>query len=183
MRRKPRFVAVGVVLIMTTGCATTPKVPVLGRTVTVVPGGEEVEVRGELLAVERDRLWVRDEDEMTEVPLSTVRAVRVKRHNHGAGKALQWALLGGVATGGALAGACSSVEGSENCGAVGLIVAGAWLLVGLLAAPSMEASSRLELWRPGPEALRPFARLPQGLPEALRPPTLSPPAEPASDEP
>ncbi len=183
MRRKPRFVAIGVALVLTMGCATTPKVPVFGRTVTVVPEGEEPEVRGELLAVERDRLWVQDEDAVMEVPLSAVREVRVKRHDYGAGKALQWALLGGVATGGALAGACSSVEGAENCGVVGLVVAGAWLLVGALAARSMEASSRLELWHPGPEALQPFARLPQGLPEALRPPTLRFPAEDPPDEP
>lgn len=184
MRRRSRFAAIGVALVMTTGCATTPKVPVFGRAVTVVPGDdEEPEVRGELLAVEEDRLWVRDEDELMEVPLSTVREVRVKQHDFDGGRALQWALLGGVATGGVLAGACSSVEGTENCAVFGLIVAGAWLLVGALAAPSLEASSRLELGHPRPEDLRPFARLPQGLPAALRPPTLHFPAEDPPDEP
>jgi hypothetical protein len=169
---------------MATGCATTPNVPVVGRSVTVVPNsGEEPDVRGELLAVEEDRLWVRDEDELMEVPLSTVREVRVKQHDFDGGRALQWALLGGVATGGALAGACGSVEGTENCGVVGLVVAGAWVLVGALAASSMEASSRLELGHPRPEDLRPFARLPQGLPPALRPPTLRFPTEDPPDEP
>jgi hypothetical protein len=162
---------------MATGCATTPKVPVVGRTVTVVRASEETDVRGELLAVEEDRLWVRNEDELMDVPLPAVREVRVKQHDFDGGRAIKWALLGGVATGGALAGACSSVEGTENCGVFGLIVAGAWLLVGILAAPSLEASSHLEIGLPRPEELRPFARLPQGLPPALRPPTLRFPVE------
>ncbi|MCG6922454.1 MAG: hypothetical protein LJF15_15430 [Acidobacteria bacterium] len=174
MRRRPRVVATALVLALTTGCATSPTVPVFGRSVTVIPDGEGLEVKGELLAVGPDRLWVQDDDELTEVPLPEVREVRVRRHPHGAGAAFRWAALGGLTTGGALAGACSSVEGADNCGVVGLVVLGAWLLVGALAAPSMEASSRLDLWRPTPEALRPFARLPQGLPESLRPPALRP---------
>jgi hypothetical protein len=177
MKRRRRVVATTLVLALTTGCATAPKVPVVGRSVTVVPDGEGPEVKGELLAVGPDRLWVQDEGELTEVPLPEVREVRVRRHPHGAGAAFRWAALGGLATGGAMAGACSTVEGADNCGVVGLVFLGAWLLVGGLAAFSMESSSRLDLWRPTPEALRPFARLPQGLPEGLRLPTLRPPAD------
>jgi hypothetical protein len=177
MRRRPRVVAIAVAFALTTGCATSPKVPVLGRSVTVVTTGEGPKVRGELLAVGPDRLWVQDEDEVTEVPLPEVREVRVRRHGYGAGAAIRFAAMGGLATGGALAGACASVEGTDNCGVAGLVVLGAWLLVGALAAPSMESSSRIELWDPTPKALRPYARLPQGLPEFLKPPTLSPVAE------
>ena len=46
----------------------------------------------------------------------------------------------------------------------------------------MKSSSRLDLWRPTPEALRPFARFPQGLPEGLRLPTLRPPADESAPE-
>jgi hypothetical protein len=172
MRRGPRLVATAVILVTTTSCATTPKVPVVGRTVTVVPDGEKPRVKGELLAVGPHRLWIRGEDGVAEVRLPAVREVRVKRHGFGARAAMTWALVGGVTTGGALAGACASVEGSENCGAAGLVVAGAWLLFGLLAAPSMESSSRIDLWKPTQEQLRPFARFPQGLPEGLAPESL-----------
>ena len=184
MKRRPRVVATALVLVLalTTGCATTPTVPVVGRSVTVVPEGEGPEVKGELLAVGPDRLWVQDEDELTEVPLPEIREIRVRRHPYGAGAALRWAALGGLATGGAMAGACSTVEGTDNCGVVGLVFLGAWLVVGALAAPSMERSSRLDLWRPTPEALRPFARLPQGLPEGLRLPTLRPLADGSAPE-
>jgi hypothetical protein len=183
MRRRPRAVATLLALVLSSGCATTPKVPVLGRSVAVVPEGEGPEVEGELLAVGPDRLWVQDEDEVTEVPLPAVRAVRVKRHDFGAGRAIRWATLGGLLTGGALAGACGTVEGTENCGVVGLVALGAWLLVGALSASSMESSSRLELWQPTPKALRPYARLPQGLPEFLKPPTLSSPEDDPPEEP
>jgi hypothetical protein len=163
-----------VALVMATGCASTPKVPVVGRAVTVVPESEGREVKGELLTVGPDRLWVREKSGVTEVPLPAVREVRVKRHGFGARRALTWALLGGLATGGVLTGACASVEGTGNCGTVGLAVVGVWLLVGALAAPSMESSSRIDLWKPTPGQLRPFARLPQGLPEGLAPADLAP---------
>ncbi len=177
MRGRPRLLAASVALVMTIGCASTPKVPVVGRAVTVVPDGDRPEVKGELLAVGPDRLWVRGREGVAEVHLPTVREVRVRRHGFGARRALSWALLGGLLTGGALAGACASVEGTNNCGAAGLAVAGAWLLVGALAAPSMESSSRIDLRRPSPEDLRPFARMPQGLPPGLAPEDLAPEAD------
>ncbi len=175
MRRRQRLVATGAAVLLASGCASTPKVPVVGRAVTVVPDGDGPRVKGELLAVGPDRLWVREEKGVAEVRLPTVREVRVKRHGFGARAALTWALLGGLVTGAVLAAACASLEDAGNCGGVGLGVAGAWLLVGAMAAPSMESSSRIELRRPTPEDLRPFARLPQGLPEGLTPAELAPP--------
>jgi hypothetical protein len=175
MRRRRRLVATSVALVMTTGCASTPKVPVFGRAVTVVPEGAAPKVNGELLAVGPDRLWVRESDGVAEVRLPEVHEVRVKRHGWDAGKALKWALIGGLATGGVLAGTCASVEGASHCGLVGLVVAGSWLLVGALAAPSMESSSRIDLPRPTPDDLRPFARLPQGWPAGLTPADPAPP--------
>jgi len=170
-RRRP-IVASGLALLLATGCATAPKVPVRGRSVTVVTEGEETNVKGELLTVGSDSLWVEASDGVVEVPLPSVREVRVKRHGLDKGAAFKWALIGGAVTGGAMTGACASVEGADGCGWVGLIVAGLWLLAGAAAAGSMESSSRLDLWRPTAEQLRAFARLPQGWPESLRSPTL-----------
>jgi hypothetical protein len=168
-----RILALGLLVVFVTGCASAPKVGVYGRSVTVVTTGTGEKVEGELLAVEDDRLFVREKNTVTEVPLPDVKEIRVKRHNFGARAALTWALAGGVLTGGALAGACSSVEGNSGCATVGLVTAGAWLLVGALAAPAMEHSSRETFRRPLEDQVRPYSRLPQGLPEGTDPASLA----------
>ena len=163
-------------VVAASGCATANtdvSVPVVGRTVTVVTEPGKHEVKGELLVVEQDRLYVRAEQGVREIPLGSVREARVKRHDFGAAKAFTWSLIGGFVTGGALMGACSSVEGNDGCGGVALITLGTWLVFGLLSAPSFEASSRVQLQRPTPEELRAFARLPQGLPSGVTPAALS----------
>ena len=172
-----RALATLLALVLVPGCATTNpelNVPVLGRTVTVVTEPAKHEVKGELLVVEKDRLFVRAEDGVREIPLGSVREARVKRHDFGAAKAFAWALGGGLVTGGALGAACSSVEDAGNCAGVGLITLGAWLVIGALCAPSLESSSRIKLERPTSDELRAFARLPQGLPPGVTPGTLLP---------
>jgi uncharacterized protein involved in exopolysaccharide biosynthesis len=71
------------------------------------------------------------------------------------------------------------VEGNSagGCAAVGGVTAGLWALVGFLAAPSLDASSQLRV-DPGSERLKPYARLPAGLPKGLAPASLDqgPPA-------
>ena len=183
MRRGRSVVASGMAVLLTTGCATAPKVPVHGRTVTVVTGPEDEKVKGELLTVGSDSLWVRASEGVVEVPLPSVQEVRVQRHGFDKSEAFKWALIGGLATGGAMAGACATVDGASGCGWIGLIFGGAWLLVGAVAAPSIGSSSRLELHHPTEEELRAFARLPQGWPESLRAPTLgsAPKAEAEAD--
>jgi hypothetical protein len=178
-----RALATLLALVFVPGCATTNtevSVPVVGRTVTVVTEPVKEKVTGELLVVEKDRLYVRAEDGVREIPLGSVRQARVKRHGFGKSKAYAWSLIGGLVTGGALTAACSSVEDAGSCGGYGLVTLGLWLGIGALSAPSFESSSRLELWRPSFEQLRPFARLPQGLPAgvtlgALAPATGKPP--------
>jgi hypothetical protein len=171
-----RALAALVALVLVPGCATTNTdvgVPVVGRTVTLVTGPAKEQVQGELLVVERDRLYVRAEDGVREVPLGSVREARVKRHDFGKSKAYAWSFIGGVVTGGALTAACGSVEDADGCGAYGLVTLGLWLGIGALSAPSFEKSSRVVLPRPTPEELRAFARLPQGLPKGLAPAMLS----------
>ena len=165
------------------GCASAPaKVPVVGRTVTVRMTEGDTRLKGELLFVDKDSLWLRGEDGVREVRLSGVRTVRVKQHSLDGKKAWAWAGIGAAVTGGGLAASCWSVEGSGNCGAVGLVTAGLWLAVGALSAPSLERSSRVELTARTPDGLTPFARLPQGLPAGVAPSALAPaPPKPKED--
>jgi hypothetical protein len=105
--------------------------------------------------------------------------VRVRRHNVTGGWAVRWGLVGGLASGAAMAAACSSVEGNDagGCAATGAVWGGLWALVGLLAAPSLDASSQLVL-DPQSDRLKPYARLPAGLPKGVDPQSLveGPPA-------
>lgn len=174
MRHPQRVVAAVVAFLMVTACASTPKVQIVGRTVTVEPDGPGRKVKGELLAVGPERLWVRGSEDVTEISLPTVREVSVKRHSWDGHRAGMWSLIGGLGTGVALTAACGAAE-ADNCGAVGLITLGAWALLGVLAAPFMESSSRDELSRPTAEELRPFARFPQGWPEGVTPGDLTRP--------
>lgn len=165
-----------VALVLVPGCATTNtevNVPVVGRTVTLVTAKEQV--KGELIVVEKDRLYVRAEDGVREIPLGAVSEARVKRHGFGKSMAYTWSLIGGLATGGALAAACNSADG-DGCGGYGLVTLGLWLGIGALSASSFENSSRIRLWHPSFEQLQPFARLPQGLPAGVTPGSLGPSA-------
>ena len=165
------------------GCASAPaKVPVVGRTVTVRMIEGDARLKGELLFVDKDSLWLRGEDGVRGLRLAGIRTVRVKQHSLDGKKAWTWAGVGAAVTGGGLAASCSSVEGADGCATVGLVAGGLWLLVGAFAAPSLERSSRIELSTPTPDGLRPFARLPQGLPAGVAPSALAPaPPQPKQD--
>ena len=161
------------------GCAARTS-NVLGRTVTVVPSEDGApKAKGELLAVDRGRIWVRTKDGVRDFDPAAVREVRVRRHNYTGGWAVRWGLVGGLAAGTAMAVACSSVEGNDagGCARTGAIWGGLWVLAGLLAAPSLDASSQAFL-DPQNERLKLYARLPAGLPEHVDPPALiqGPPA-------
>ena len=92
-----RALATLLALALVPGCATMNtelSVPVVGQTVTLVTAPAKQEVRGELLVVEKDRLYVRAEDGVREIPLGSVREARVKRHGFGKSKAYAWSLSG-----------------------------------------------------------------------------------------
>ena len=122
---------------------------------------------GELLAVERDSLWLLPAGgPMRAVGLRDVRAAQVPRLGTSAGTILAWTAIGGLVSGLALTMACNSVEGAD-CGGVFPLVAGAWLVVGGASA-AMSGSG----WRSlptDPPSLAPYARFPQGLPAAFVP--------------
>jgi hypothetical protein len=146
-------------------------------TVEMPPSADKADaLKGELLAVSEDRLWLRNESGVKELPLASVSEVRVQRHSFNGRKAFTWAMIGAIVSGVALTAACASVEDGENCGAVGLVFGGLWLGTGALAARSVEASSRIQLRPVRPADLRPFARFPQGPPQNVDLLSLGPPA-------
>jgi hypothetical protein len=153
---------------------------VLGRSVTLVPNEEgSPKAKGELLAVDEGRIWVRTKDGVRDFDATSLREVRVRRHNLTGGWAVRWGLVGGLASGVAMAAACSSVEGNDSsgCTRTGAVWGGLWALVGLLAAPSLDGSSQIAV-DPQSDRLRPYARLPAGLPKGVDPQSLvqGPPA-------
>lgn len=178
-----RALALLLVVALTTGCATSGgRVSIYGRQVTAVSTAkvekQTVPREGELIAAEPARLWLLGKEQVFEIPLSSVEEVRVRRHGFTPGKALLWTLLGAVVTGGALAGACASVEGAQDCGSVFAFVGASWLVVGGLSALAMGRSSSTRIRRPKAEALSPYARFPQGLPEGFDPRSLRPSPSP-----
>ena len=167
--------AVFVAPFVVQGCAARTS-DVLGRAVTLVPREEgAAKVKGELLAVDRGRIWVRTKEGVRDFDPAALREVRVRRHAFTGGWAVRWGLVGGLASGVAMAAACSSVEGNDTggCAGVGAVWGGVWALVGLLAAPSLDASSQVSV-DPGSDRLRPYARLPAGLPSGTAPESLVP---------
>jgi hypothetical protein len=160
------------------GCAARTS-DVLGRSVTLVAReGEGPKVKGERLPSTRGGSG-RTKEVVRDFDPAALRVVRVRRNNLTGGWALRWGLVGGLVSGFALTAACSSVEGNDagGCARVGIASAGLWTLVGFLAAPSLDASSQLSL-DPESDRLKPYARLPAGLPEGSTPQSLvqGPPA-------
>ncbi len=177
MRHVRDLLAVAALAALAGGCAARTS-NVLGRDVTVVPSEDGApKTKGELLAVDRGRIWVRTKDGVRDFERGAVREVRVRRHNYTGGWAVRWGLIGGLVSGGAMAIACSSVEGNSGCARVGAVWGGLWVLAGFLAAPSLDASSQLPL-DPSSDRLKLYARLPAGLPDGVDPPALTqgPPA-------
>jgi hypothetical protein len=164
----PRRLTTMVVLAAVTGCATAPRQPfVVGRYVEVATKTGKSE-KGELLAVGPEQLWLFQHDQVKTVPASGVTRVRVWRRDVNGSHVSAFATIGALVTGGLLAGACTSVEGNDGAGCIGLgvVVAATWAVVGGISARSAEHRTRLDVatnWK----ALEPFARFPQGLPEGL----------------
>ncbi|MFI5183342.1 MAG: hypothetical protein ACHQNV_03005 [Vicinamibacteria bacterium] len=175
-------ITASMMVFVVTGCATVPKIPFAGRAVEVQPTNakQSPPVKGELIAVGPEQLWVLEDKGIHEVPLGGVREVDVRRHGLDGQKAGLWALAGAIVTGGALAAACSKV--STGCGRVFLGVGATWAVIGGLSAASLQQSSRLPVRPPAWETLRPYARFPQGLPPDLDPAILGARPSPAPSE-
>jgi hypothetical protein len=145
--------------------ATDRQVDVTGRAIVLrMARGAPQDIRGELLAVRRDSIWVlaRGPERIVAVRLGDVLEATVRRHGLTAAGGILWGLSVGAASGVGLAVACSQV--SDGCGGVAVgstLLGGAF---GSIAALSYQYSSRWR-FRPVTEVkLAPFARFPQGPP-------------------
>jgi len=141
-------------------------VTVLGHSVRITPSERDSASSGELIAVSAESVWVAPGAEIVSVPWSRVGRLQVRLSNVNGGGAMAYSVVMGLLTGGALFAACSQVEDTE-CAVVLPGVLGMWLLLGALSAMTIESSSQKALGAAQWEALRAYARFPQGLPDSL----------------
>ena len=159
----------GLGLAFSACAATFPKVSPLGRAIEVRPARNSPApaVKGELIAVDPQLIWVLEPDRLSRLAFTEVEQVSVRRHGLNRKAAWRWTMLGAPVSGVVLTLACGSAEDSEGCGVILPGVGATWALFGALSAPSLEKSSQLRVLPSDWEALRPYARFPQGLPESL----------------
>lgn len=172
--RVDRLVLAGALAALSAGCAVRgmPVSP-LGRTATLI--GDRVQVKGELMALTPDTIWLRSDSTLRPYAGAEYRQVQVQRHTFGLRRTLNWLGWAGAGTGAALMIACNSYESSPDGGGdsgtcIGvlpgtvLVFAAAGLIFGSL----NEYTSRHRMQPGDTERLRPFTRYPQGLPDSLR---------------
>lgn len=159
------LVALTMVVSHAVGQANTDEVR--GSRVTVeLASRRRAVLRGELIAVSADSLWLLNDSGIVGARLGYVSGASLKRHSMNGRTGLVWTVVGGLVTGGLLTAACSSV--SEDCGGVFVGTMLAWGIVGGSSALSMEMSSRSTFRAPNiGEKLRGYARFPQGLPRGI----------------
>ncbi|SHK91260.1 hypothetical protein [Rhodothermus profundi] len=123
------------------------------------------QLKGELLAVTQDTLWLLTDAEIRPLRLESISQVQVRYPGIRRSHLMRWSVIGGGVTGIALTGACMSV--SEGCVGVFALSMGLWLVAGGVAALFTHPP---HLWVvPDSQALVPYARFPQGLPPSMRP--------------
>ena len=148
------------------GCSSAlqPLSP-LGREVSVSRVDNEVNV-GELLAVSEDSVWMVQPSGNVSVPIGEVRRVNVRIGHLTWGDAVGYGAAVGLLAGAAMMTACNQAE-ADGCGSVlvGFGVSG--LIWGAIAGLTFEASSHRRFTRQQWEALRAYARFPQGLPDSV----------------
>lgn len=128
-------------------------------------------IEGELIAATADSVWVLQSATLRSVPLESIRRVEFTRFESGASTAWTWGLVAGVLSAGALYAACSSVEGTDNCGILFPVVMAPWVIFAGVGAASLSGSSVEDLPATA-DALRPYSRFPQGLPPGMDGATL-----------
>jgi len=140
---------------------------VQGREVELRLDAPKTKTRGELLVVGPDTVWIlaKAGDSVQAVPVQRIAGGWYRRHGFTRATALAWGAGLGVASGAALAAACSSVSGG-SCGKVLITVAASSSVVGLLAGGS-SGSGRVKFIGFPKEHLRPLARFPGGKPLGL----------------
>jgi len=118
------------------------------------------------MAVTAESLWVAHDSEVVSIPLIEVQRVRVRRADRLAGRVMGHSAIVGLASAVALTAACAQVE-DASCVAVLPVGFLSMMLWGALSTSSVEASSTFELGAGDWEALRLYARFPQGFPDGF----------------
>jgi hypothetical protein len=178
MRTRPILAVVLAAACALPGCASSSP-DVLGRQVRLVPREPRTDKpRGELLAVQDGRVWLRTKEGVRDFPAAHFREVQVERHGYGR-FTRQFALIGGAVSFAALTASCSSVEGNSGggCAAAGALVGGILALTGYLSSMSLDASSRAHVSPSDGDRLRGYARFPAGMPKDVPPEWLARPPE------
>lgn len=160
--------------LVLTGCVLRgPPISPYGREVTVHSASEAV--RGELIAVTTDSIWVLQPSTLRTLALRDQRTVEVIRHNFGFRRTLRWMVTAGVVTGGALFVSCASYEsssdGSGDAGGCLLVIPGTtavYAVAGFLLGGLNERNTRQRVSPAEVARLQPLSRYPQGLPDAAR---------------
>lgn len=165
---------VGALVALAEGCAVRgmPVSP-YGRTATLV--GARSAMKGELIAVSPDTIWLRSDSTLLPYTSASYRQVQVQRHDFGLRRTLNWLGWAGVGTGAALMVACNSYESSPDGGGdsgtcIGVLPGTVlfFAAAGLVFGSINEYTSRHRVQPTDIERLRPFTRYPQGLPDSLR---------------
>jgi hypothetical protein len=176
MRKSPRSIAALLAVACSASACASGVSDVLGRDVILVPTAPRTpKPRGELLAVQDGRIWLRTKDGVREMEAASFREVQVQRHGYGGGSARRLGLIGGLVSAIALTASCSSVDGNGTggCAAVGAAIGGLLAVTGVLSSMSLDASSRAHM-APDDLSLRAYARFPAGLPKDVPPASLAP---------
>jgi hypothetical protein len=131
------------------------------------------DVRGELLAVSPDSVWLMRESTVASYATSTLRGVNVRRHTLGMKRTLTTMAIAGAVFGGMMLSACNAYnampdEGDTDCGDVFPVALLSFLGGGVLYGAINEYQSKHHLLPRDTDRLRPFTRFPQGLPDSIR---------------
>ena len=151
-------------LLMILAAAPLAAQPIGGHQVVVRLRSTAGTLKGELLAITIDSVWVMARDSQTmNAAVTDIGRILVQRYQKNPDKALLAGLGVGLVSGIALTAACRSVEGAA-CGMVlvGSLVSGA--LWGGLSALSIQAGRYREI---PPGGVAPYARFPQGPPPGV----------------
>lgn len=168
-RRLPvLLVAMSAVL---SACLPSMRTSPYGRRATVFPVSAPT-TTGELVAVTQDSIWLMRDSTLLVFASPEVRRVQVQRHQYNAKRTMVWMAIAGGTTALALTTACASYESSsegtgESCAPVFPAVLATFAIAGGLFSLFNQSSSRHTFTADQVDAMRPYARFPQGVPDSL----------------
>jgi hypothetical protein len=144
---------------------TSPK----GAEVRLVVAGStrSATVKGELLAVDSNQVWLLVDQRNTTVSRTSVTGVKVRAHQFGGKRGFLAGLVGGIVTSIGMSIACRAAEDSSGCGTFVAAWGGIWLLVTAISAAFMEGNSWDTLPPSDWSRIAAYARYPQGVPPSL----------------